>query len=307
MINIALLAGGWSKERGVSLKSGEAVYNALSKTRYHVAKYDPRDDLEKLVSRKDEIDLALIIMHGKHGEDGAMQGLMEVLGIPYMGSGVLASSMAMNKQITKDRYTQEGLTVVKGFCLHKNTQINYDIFSNYTYPIIIKPTTEGSSIGISICNDKGGLIKGIDSGFEFDSSVIVEEYIKGREVTCCVIGDRDLEALPVVEIIPKTKYEFFNFDAKYTSGATNEVCPADIAPEDAQKVSELAIKAHQILGCRHWSRTDMIIRDSEIFLLETNTVPGMTETSLVPLAARAAGMSLADLLDRLIEMAVRDK
>jgi len=164
--------------------------------------------------------------------------------------------------------------------------------------------SEGSSLGISIAHGREEILKGIEKAFQYDGEVMAEEYLDGREITCCVLGNEVLETLPVVEIVPDISYKFFDYEAKYKPGATNEICPAPIAPSLAEEAASCAKKAHKALKCSVWSRSDMIIRDETLYLLETNTIPGMTETSLFPLAARAAGMTLSDLLDRLISLSL---
>lgn len=300
-IRVAVLAGGWSGEREVSLKSGKGVYAALNRERYEVSIYDPRDDLEILIKKREEIDLAFILLHGKFGEDGRVQGMLDVLHIPFVGSGVLASAMAMNKRIAKDVFRGVGLRVAGEVILKQGERFSVDqLMNRLGTSVVIKPVSEGSSIGISIAHGREEILEGLIKAFQYDTEVMAEEFLDGREITCCVLGNQVLETLPVVEIIPNPSYSFFDFEAKYKPGATNEICPAPIVPSLAEEASSCAKKAHRALNCSVWSRSDMIIRDETLYLLETNTIPGMTETSLFPLAARRAGMSLSDLLDRLI-------
>jgi len=304
-IEIAVLAGGWSGEREVSLKSGKAVYAALNRERYDVMIYDLRDDLEALIKKSGEIDLAFILLHGKFGEDGRVQGMLDVLHIPFVGSGVLASAMAMNKRIAKDVFRGVGLRVAGEVILKQGESFAVErLIDTLGTSVVIKPVSEGSSLGISIAHGREEILQGIEKAFQFDGEVMVEEYLGGREITCCVLGNQALETLPVVEIIPDVSHSFFDYEAKYTPGATNEICPAPIAPSLAEEASSCAKKAHRALNCSVWSRSDMIIRDQTLYLLETNTIPGMTETSLFPLAARRAGMTLSDLLDRLISLSL---
>ena len=304
---IALLAGGWSGEREVSLKSGGVVYSALDKGKYEVTMYDPRDDLEALMEAREEIDLAVILLHGRFGEDGRIQGLLDILKIPFLGSGVLSSAMAMNKNIAKEIYKSVGLRVAKDVILKPDDDLSVEKISttlgHYTF---VKPVAEGSSLGVSLCRGNEELVLGIKQAFQHDPEVMVEEYIEGREVTCCVLGNMALEALPLIEIMPKAGYRFFDYKAKYTSGASEEICPARLSMDLAEGVEDCAKRAHQALKCRVWSRSDMIIRDEDIYLLETNTIPGMTENSLFPMAAKAAGLSLSALLDKMINLSLHD-
>jgi D-alanine-D-alanine ligase len=304
---IALLAGGWSGEREVSLKSGRAVYSALDRGKYEVTMYDPRDDLQALMDAKEEIDLAVILLHGRFGEDGRIQGLLDILKIPFLGSGVLSSAMAMNKNVAKEIYKGADLRVAKDVILKPDNYLSVEGISATLGPYtFVKPVAEGSSLGASLCRGNEELDFGIKQAFKHDREVMVEEYIEGREVTCCVLGNMALETLPLIEIAPKAEYRFFDYKAKYTSGATEEICPARLPGDLAEGVEACAKRAHMALRCRVWSRSDMIIRDEDIYLLETNTIPGMTENSLFPLAAKAAGLSLSALLDKMIKLSLTD-
>ena len=307
-IRIAVLAGGWSKERNVSIKSGKAVLNALDNKKYDIVSYDPKDDLNLLWQDRKSLDLVLNLLHGKYGEDGRIQGLLDVFEIPFVGSGVLASAMTMNKRVTKEVYRSVALRVPKGVVLKKGEHVDIDkILNSLGNPVVIKPASEGSSIGISIKDDELEIQKGIEKAFDFDSEVLVEEYISGKEITCAVLGRKSLQTLPLVEIVPKDSHLFFDYDAKYTVGETSEICPARIDVDLRNSAFQIAINAHRALHCRDWSRTDMIVRDEKIYVLETNTIPGMTETSLVPLAARGNGWDLGSLLDRMINTSIVEK
>ena len=304
--SIALLSGGWSAERAISIRSGEAVYRALDKQKYRVTRYDPRDDMINLIKNKERIDLALILLHGKFGEDGCLQGFLDLLGIPFVGSGVLSSAMALNKKVAKEMYKNAGLHVARDVMIVKNQEFSVDRIMEAVGPsTVVKPVAEGSSLGTSVCHSPEALLRGIDLAFQYDQEVMVEKYIKGREVTCAVLGNRNFEALPLVEILPSRGYTFFDYKAKYTSGATKEICPAPLSEDLTERAQSCAKTAHKALQCRVWSRTDMMVRGDKIYVLETNTIPGMTETSLVPLAARKAGLSLSQLLDRLIDLSLQ--
>jgi D-alanine-D-alanine ligase len=304
-LRIALLSGGWSGEREISLKSGEAVYRALDKQKYHVTRYDPRDDLIDLIQERASIDIAFILLHGKFGEDGCIQGFLDLLDIPFVGSGVLPSALALNKRVAKQLYRSSGLNVVDDVIVNKNQDYSVDQIMETVGPsTVVKPVAEGSSLGMSICHSKEELSKGLESAFQYDQEVLVERYMEGREVTCAVLGNKSLEALPLIEIVPNPEYDFFDYEAKYKPGATKEICPAPLPEEQTGKAQSCAKMAHMALGCRIWSRTDMIVQGEEVYVLETNTIPGMTETSLVPLAAKTAGLSLSQLLDRLIELSL---
>ncbi len=300
---ILILAGGWSREREVSLKSGRGVYENLPRERFDVDLYDPRENPLGLLERIMGVDLVINMLHGKKGEDGSMQGLLEIAGVRYLGSGVLGSALAMNKYMSKILFSQAGLKVPKGVLVESLGEI--EKLKDLGLPLIVKPVDEGSSFGLRLCRGLKDLDHALKEGILGGYRMLVEEYIEGKELTCCVIGNRVLEALPIVEIVPLYS-EVFDFSSKYEEGKTLEVCPARIDPKLAKKAQEIGIAAHRALGLRNFSRTDMILRGNEIFVLETNTLPGMTPTSLFPLAARAKGWSMSELLTRLVDLALEE-
>jgi D-alanine-D-alanine ligase len=304
-LRLALLAGGRSAEREVSLKSGEQVYQALDKSKYDIRRYDPRDDLERLVREAPELDVALVIMHGRGGEDGSLQGLLDLLGLPYQGSGVLGSALGMNKELSKILYQQAGLKVARALFFNRDEiPPLQEIVDRLGLPVFIKPVNEGSSIGVTKARTVEELEAGLIKAFRHDHRVLVEEFLAGVEVTGGVLGNAKLTALPLVEIVPSSDYAFFDYEAKYLPGASTEICPARLDPELTKKAQEAALTAHRALHCRGYSRTDMIVKDGEVYVLETNTIPGMTATSLFPQAAKAMGLEFPQLLDRLIELAL---
>jgi D-alanine-D-alanine ligase len=303
---IALLAGGISSEREVSLKSGQQVYQALDKDKYEVRRYDPQTDLPKLMAEASQIDAALIILHGPYGEDGTVQGLLELLDIPYQGAGVLGSALAMNKLAAKQMYEKAGLPVPPYVVVRRACAVDAEpAVQRLGLPVVVKPVSAGSSIGMSIVRSDRELAPALDKAFGHDAVVMVEAYIAGIELTGGVLGNETLQALPLIEIIPGQQHAFFDYEAKYTPGATQEICPARIDADVAQKAQQYAQTAHTALYCKGYSRTDMILRGRDIFVLETNTIPGMTPTSLFPQAAQAAGISFSQLLDRLIELGIQ--
>ncbi len=304
-IRLAILAGGWSGEREISLRSGRSVYEALDKSRYEVTFYDPKEHLVALIENRDAIDLAFILLHGKMGEDGCIQGFLDLLSIPYVGSGVLSSALAMNKKLAKEVYGNVGLTVPAQIIVKRGGEIRTRLYrETLGEEVVVKPVSEGSSLGISICHSEDELLTGIRKALLLDGEVMVEEYIAGREITCAVLGNAELETLPLIEIAPNPPYDFFDYEAKYTPGATREICPAQLDEAVADRIRTCAKIAHRALQCRAWSRTDTIIRGQEIFVLETNTIPGMTQNSLFPLAARTAGLSMGELVERLIQLSL---
>lgn len=304
-MRLALISGGISSEREVSLKSGDQVYAALDKTRYEIHRYDPQSDLPQLVRDAGRLDAALIILHGPFGEDGTVQGLLDLLRIPYQGSGVLGSAVAMNKLISKRLYEKAGIPVPPYAVVSQgDASPAASAVAHLGLPLVIKPVSAGSSIGMSIVRDAQQLGPALEKAFVHDRTVMVEKFIGGTELTAGVIGNAELEALPLIEIVPQADYDFFDYEAKYKPGATNEICPARIDADLTAKAQRYAKLAHRALFCDGYSRTDMIFAQGEIYVLETNTIPGMTETSLFPQAAKVAGIPFGKLMDRLIALGV---
>lgn len=287
------------------MASGDQVYEALDKQRYTVLRYDPKTDLGRLVADAPRIDAALIILHGPLGEDGTVQGLLDLLGIAYQGSGVLGSAVAMNKLASKRLYEKAGLPTPAYLTVKRGDRIEPDAVRQCVgIPLVVKPVGAGSSIGMSIVREVQGLSAAIDKAFAHDDILLLERYIQGTELTVGIIGNEILDALPVIEIRPGSGFDFFDYQAKYTAGATEEICPAPIPDAVREKAQTYAKIAHTALFCRGYSRTDMIFSGQDFYILETNTIPGMTRTSLLPLAAKTAGMSFSDLLDKLIQLGI---
>ena len=306
-IRLALLSGGVSSEREVSLNSGKQVLDALDSDKYDIALYDPKTDLKQLVIDADNIDAALIILHGPFGEDGTVQGLLDLLDIPYQGAGVLGSAMAMNKLVAKRLYDGAGVPTPSYLSLSMNEKIEpLKIVSALDLPLVVKPACAGSSVGMTIVKDVSDLEDAIKLGYEHDDTIIIEKYIKGIELTCGVLGNDEPEALPVIEILPGEGHDFFDYKAKYVAGETKEICPARIDENTTKKAQELAVKAHQALFLKGYSRTDMILCNQDLSVLETNTIPGMTATSLYPQSAEVAGYSFTKLLDKLIHLSIKE-
>ncbi|MDY6906146.1 MAG: D-alanine--D-alanine ligase [Thermodesulfobacteriota bacterium] len=310
-ITVALISGGVSSEREVSLAGGEQIYQALDHQKYDVLQYDPRADLAKIVQDAPRIDTALVILHGANGEDGTIQGFLDLLNIPYQCSGVLGSALAANKLASKRVYETAGLPVPPYVAL---SQHDPDLKGKLAQavdtlglPIVVKPVSGGSSIGMAIVADPVDLEAAVASAFAHDDTVLLEVCLKGVELTGGVLGNDSLTPLPVVEIIPGEQYAFFDYEAKYTPGATTEICPARIDEQLSRQVQDYACRAHRELFCKGCSRTDMIAVGDRLYLLETNTIPGMVPTSLLPLAAKAAGISFPALLDRLIELSLESR
>ncbi|PID77884.1 MAG: D-alanine--D-alanine ligase [Deltaproteobacteria bacterium] len=304
-IKVALIYGGDSSEREVSLKGGNAFKQAIDSSKYELFTYDPAYDIKKIVDDSDKIDTAFILLHGKNGEDGRIQGLLDLLNIPYQCSGVLASALAMNKAKCKDFYKINSIPVAEHLVFSSYTQDLEDLIIQKTgLPAVIKPGIGGSSIALSIVEKKEDIKNAAFSALKESEFVLAEKFIQGTEITCAVIGNNKPEALPLIEICPGKKHKLFDYEAKYKPGETEEICPARIDEKTRSLIQELCIKIHCLLGCKGYSRTDLIIENDKIYVLETNTIPGMTETSLLPLAAKAAGISFAGLIDRLLTLSM---
>ncbi|MCX5703615.1 MAG: D-alanine--D-alanine ligase [Candidatus Omnitrophica bacterium] len=300
---VGVLMGGPSTEREISFKSGKAVYEALKQSGLEVVAIDINtDSREENISliKSHKIDCAFLALHGRFGEDGQMQGILEILKIPYTGSGVQASRLAMDKPASREIFQAHGLNVPRYMVLERTT-LDSNIRHGLGLPAVIKPAAHGSSIGLSIIDKEEGLRSAIDLAFTFDERVIIEEYIKGREVT---VGILDECALPIIEIVPKKM--FFDYEAKYQPGLTDYIVPAKLEEVISGKIKEAALRAHKLLGCFGCSRADMILNRGDLpYLLEVNTIPGLTTTSLLPRAAKCAGIEFNELCLRLIELAYR--
>ena len=307
-LRLALIAGGRSDEREVSLKGAVGVEKALDPEKYEVTRYDPATDLSRIAADAGRLDAAFILLHGVYGEDGTIQGFLDLLGIPYQGAGVLGSALAMDKNLAKIMYRLAGLPVASWVMVEPGDLADTGrITASVKLPCVVKPVRQGSSIGMTIVRDVEQLLPALHLALRHDSEVMVEEYVKGRELTAGVLGNADPQALPLIEIIPDSRYDFFNYEAKYQPGASREICPAQVDEVVRKKAQEYAVRAHRALQVRGYSRTDMILSGDELYVLETNTIPGMTPTSLLPQAAAAAGLPFAALLDRLIGLALETK
>ncbi|MCL1971751.1 MAG: D-alanine--D-alanine ligase [Endomicrobia bacterium] len=289
---IGVLYGGTSSEREISLKSGKAVINAMKKLKLKVTAIDVDKNVAEKI-RKEKIDIAYIALHGPIGEDGTIQGMLEVMGIPYTGCGVFASSASMNKSISKDLFKCAGVLTPDWFVLKKFEMIP----EIKKYPVVVKPVDQGSAIGISIVKKASELAAAAKKAFKYGDEIIVEQFIKGKEIT---IGVLDGEALPVIEIVPKGK--FYDFKSKYAKGGSKHIIPAKISKNAYNHAQYNAEKVYKSLKCRAVCRVDMIVdQNGKVWVLENNTVPGMTETSLLPDAARACGISFEELVLKIIE------
>jgi len=298
---IGVLMGGASSERDISLKSGKAVYEALKQLGVDVVPIDIKSEgAEENINliKSQGIDCVFLALHGRFGEDGQIQQILDSIDLPYTGSGVDASRLAMDKVLSRRIFEANGLAVPRYKVFEgKSFPENWD--NHLGLPLVIKPATHGSSIGLSIIDKEQNLRQAVELAFSFDERIIIEEYIKGRELT---VGILEECALPVIEIIPKKM--FFDFEAKYQTGMTDYVVPAQITEEVARATKDTALKAHQLLGCSGCSRVDLILSEKGIpYVLEVNTIPGLTSTSLLPKAARCVGIEFSQLCIKLIQLA----
>jgi D-alanine-D-alanine ligase len=352
-LRIAVLMGGKSPEHEISLASGSTFVKYLDRTRYLIRpivvsrddewyvseKFLASDDFspQDYISRdrgsrdrsvkkmtpgraldqvlKKEIDLVLIAMHGPFGEDGTLQGILDYIGLPYNGSGVMASALAMDKIMCKSLYQKAGLHTPDHIIIKRDeweqnkVLIQKDVCLQFGYPCVLKVPNSGSSIGLDIPQDEQAFVRSMDRLMEEGPVMLLERHIRGREFSCGVLESpegRKCDALPVVEIIPE-KSDYFDVKAKYEKGACREIVPAEIESELTRKIQQTALTAHELLGCRTYSRSDMILSESgnKIYIMETNTLPGFTETSLLTQEALAAGMSMVELMNRVVAASLK--
>ncbi|MDD2866289.1 MAG: D-alanine--D-alanine ligase [Candidatus Omnitrophota bacterium] len=298
---IGVMMGGCSSEREISLKSGRAVVGALQEGGFDVIALDVTSETQEEVRRlirENMVDVVFVAMHGGFGEDGRLQDILEKIPVRYTGPGTRASRMAMDKIVSRRCFAQAGLHVPRSVVAKKGRR--YPFMTRWLRaPFVVKPSAQGSSIGISFVADRRDLPRAITEAHRYGEDVLVEEFIRGRELTVAIVNDRPL---PVVEIRPKRG--FFDFEAKYHKGLTDYIVPAPLDSSLAARIQADALKAYRVLGCRHLSRVDVILKDEKTpYILEVNTIPGMTETSLLPKAAAAAGMNFVQLCRSLVEMA----
>ena len=298
--HVAVLMGGFSSERPVSLSSGVACADALEVEGYSVTRVDVGRDVAKVIGELNP-DVAFNALHGPYGEDGTIQGILEYLNIPYTHSGVLASALAMDKQLAKAVARTVGIPVAEAVIMNR-----FEIVSEHPMapPYVVKPVNEGSSFGVVIVREDQSHPPRIVSSPEwrYGERVMVERYIPGRELTCAVLGER---VLGVTEIVP-VGHSFYDYDSKYVSGGSKHECPAKLSPNIYQKIQTLALEAHRVIGCRGVTRSDFRFddrssEDGELVWLEINTQPGMTPTSLVPEIAAEAGLGFGELLSWIVE------
>jgi D-alanine-D-alanine ligase len=303
-ICIAVVCGGKSRESEVSRVSGRCVARGLEKNYGNVILMELDDSIGKNL-REEKVDVVFPVLHGVPGEDGTFQGFLDVLGIPYVGSGVLASASAMDKVVAKSIFTKYGLPVAPDVVIKKTECLSVkDIVDRVGNDVVIKPAGEGSAIGITFCKNERKIDKAIREAFTYGDRVLVEKRIKGKEVTVGILERNGIEALPVIEI-RTPRGSWYDFKHRYTPGLSEHIIPAPIPSNVYKRVQKLAIIAHKALFCRDLSRVDFILPDKgDTIILEVNTIPGMTPTSLYPDAARAFGISFEELVAYLVERAI---
>jgi D-alanine-D-alanine ligase len=297
-MRVGVIMGGISSERQVSLMTGQEIMIHLDKNKYEVVpiQLNNKEDLLELAKN---IDIALLALHGKYGEDGTIQGTLETLGIPYTGTGMLSSSMCMDKSITKKIIRFEGVQTPNWIHLTNNDEWNIDELNQLGFPVVVKPNSGGSSVGVKIVYDQATLTSAIAEVFKWDSEALIEQYIDGEEITCAVL---DGKLLPVLSI--RHQGEFFDYQAKYDDvGTIEEVI--QLPSEIQERVSHSALTTYHSLKCSVYARIDMMIKDGIPYVMEVNTLPGMTKNSLLPKSAQAAGISYSQLLDLIIEKSLQ--
>jgi D-alanine-D-alanine ligase len=310
-MRIAVLKGGRSLERQVSLKSGARVEDALERLGHEVIAIDVGADL---VRRLDDAEpgLGFVALHGRDGEDGTVQELLEVMGIPYTGSGVSACIRASDKVLAKHAMRDAGIPTPDFYAFNEMAfkelgaaQALPAIEDRLSFPIVVKPARQGSALGIKFARTAADVPSALVAAFSYDRKVLLERYVSGRELAVSIIEDDEARALPIVEAVPEQE-DFYDFESRYEIGRTRFVCPAELEEDVAQRAAEIAIDVYRLLGCAGFARVDLMLdvqSSGELHVLETNTVPGLTETSLLPQAADAAGIGFDELIGRIVDAA----
>lgn len=295
-MKIGVIMGGVSSEREVSIKSGAEVVKYLNKDKYDEIIPIVIDSKKDVIEKTKDIDFAFIAMHGRFGEDGTIQGLLETLGIPYSGCNVLTSAICMNKGLTKRLVKTVGIKTAPWITVKSIEEIDYAKIREMEYPVFIKPNNGGSSVSTFFIKDENSVENAVREGLKYDNEVMIEKYIEGEEITSFVLNG---EVFPTI-LIKANKGEFFDYASKYDDGGANEEI-VTLNDEMQEKVNNISKEIWSLLGCKGYARIDMIISNGESYLLEVNTLPGMTTSSLIPKSAEAVGMSFTELLDRIIE------
>lgn len=293
-MQVGVIMGGVSAEKEVSLMTGNQIIENLDKNKYEVIPI-PINSQYELIDSVKCLQFAFIALHGNFGEDGRIQALLESIGVPFSGCGVLPSALCMDKNISKKLFITEGIKTPQWIIVKDENKIDYSIIENIGYPLIVKPNSGGSSIGTIKVNSKEELKEAVKEALKYDDEIIAEEYIKGEEITCCILNG---EVLPIIAI--SLKSEIFNYNSKYTKGASEEKI-IELPRFLREKVEEISLKCWNTFKLKVYARIDMIIKNGEVYVLEINTLPGMTENSLFPKSAAAYGLNFSQLLDKIIE------
>lgn len=299
-MKIGVIMGGISSEREVSLNTGAEICRNLDSKKYEVIPIT-LDSKEELIDKVKGIDMAFLALHGKFGEDGTVQGILEMLNIPYTGCGVLSSAMCMDKDITKRLVKAEEIKTAGWIIVRNTDEIDYERIEKMGYPVVVKPNSGGSSVATFIIKDKAEILNAVAEGLKYDREVMIEKYIKGDEITCCILNGK---MLPVLVIKPRAS--FFDYTSKYADGGADEYI-VELEENLQKKVEYMAIKCYELLKCSVYARVDLIVQDGEPYVLEINTLPGMTKNSLFPKSARGVGISFSQLLDLIIEYSLKER
>jgi D-alanine-D-alanine ligase len=294
-MKIGVIMGGISSEREISLKSGNSIIENIDKNKYEVLPI-VIDKKEDIINKTKEIDFALLALHGQFGEDGTVQSVLQTLGIPYSGCGPLSSAMCMDKDVSKSILVAAGIRTAPWINLRKNDSIDYNQINKLGYPVVVKPTHGGSSVATFIVKEEKDIEKSVEEAFKWDNEVMVEKFIKGDEITCPVYGDK---MFPVIAIRPNA--EFFDFTSKYEDGGAQEVV-VELERKLHEEVEKMALATYKASKCEVYSRVDMIVTEEGVpYILEVNTLPGMTKNSLIPKSAAALNIDFSKLIDMIIQ------
>ncbi|MBY0202634.1 D-alanine--D-alanine ligase [Paenibacillus cucumis (ex Kampfer et al. 2016)] len=299
-MRVGVIMGGTSSERDISLLTGQEMIANLDRSKYEIIPIELNSKRD-LIDKSDGIDVALLALHGKYGEDGTVQGTLESLGIPYTGCGVLASSVCMDKDMSKQLMRQAGVLTGDWLQVNRMQDLSSVAVQHLTYPVVVKPNSGGSSIGTQIVHEPSALPAAVEAALAWDNSVMIEQYIEGEEITCAIV---DGKMLPVISI--RANAAFFDYAAKYDDNGADEQV-VQLPSELHQRVEAAALTCYNVLKCSVYARVDMLIRDGVPYVLEVNTLPGLTRNSLLPKSAAAAGISFAKLLDTIIDLSLKQR
>ena len=294
---IAVLMGGPSSEREVSLSSGKAMFAASAALGYDAISVEFKDDILSHLDTLKSVDIVLIALHGGIGENGRIQGMFESLGIRYTGSDALSSAICMDKHISKLLAEEVGIATPRWKRIRKGQSIYKNEFD---YPFVVKPNSEGSTIGLTIVHNENDYDSAVEEAFKYDDEILIEEFISGKEITVSIVGE---DVLPIIEIRPE--HGLYDYECKYTKGMTEYICPAELNEDLTKRIKQTAFEVYKLLKCRHYGRVDLRLdNNNQHWFLELNTLPGMTDTSLVPKAAKATGISFEQLIGKIIKQSL---